>query len=123
VTPGLVDVGAITVFPEGRATIVQAAKRQLGIVHWNERFYALRNVCPHLGAPLCGGVVKPYIAGRADAAWALDVNGDRPMVVCPWHRWEFDAGTGRALVGSLRVKTYPVTIVDGRVVVDMRPSQ
>ena len=40
---------------------------------------------------------------------------------CPWHGWEFDLETGEKLFDPgcrARVKTYPVAVEDGVVVVD-----
>ncbi|MGN6564337.1 MAG: Rieske (2Fe-2S) protein, partial [Thermomicrobiales bacterium] len=42
---------------------------------------------------------------------------------CPWHLWEFDITTGHCLVDpKMRVKTYPVTIEEGMVVVYADPA-
>ena len=40
------------------------------------------------------------------------------VIRCPWHGWEFDLETGRSLLEPDRVglKTYPVTVEDGDVV-------
>ena len=40
------------------------------------------------------------------------------FIRCPWHLWEFDIPTGACLVdATVRVKTYPVTVEDGQVIV------
>jgi len=40
------------------------------------------------------------------------------IIRCPWHLWEFDIATGRCLVDAeARVKTYPVSIENGDVIV------
>jgi nitrite reductase (NADH) small subunit len=54
------------------------------------------------------------------------VDDERPVIVCPWHRWEFEVRTGRAVTGPERLKMYPVHVRDGRVLVDAetrRPSR
>ena len=37
---------------------------------------------------------------------------DGEILVCPWHRWEFDIKTGKSVFNphKLKVKTYPVTV-------------
>ena len=41
------------------------------------------------------------------------------MPRCPWHGWEFDIATGVVpAFPERRVKTWPVTVVDGVVVVE-----
>ena len=48
----------------------------------------------------------------------LEIVRDGEIIRCPWHLWEFDIATGECLVDpQMRVKTYPVAIEDGVVVV------
>jgi nitrite reductase/ring-hydroxylating ferredoxin subunit len=115
----MVDVGAPDLYPEGRAVIVRAGGRDIGIIRWQDRFYALRNVCPHQSGPLCAGLVHPQVLG-ADEPGVLRLDQSRPVIACPWHGWEFDLRTGRALsADDERVKTYPVEVDAGRVLVDV----
>lgn len=109
-----IDIGASADFAEGELAKVTARGRDIAVVRWRGRLYALRNVCPHLGAPLCEGAVLPLLEADADL-WSVPRADDgAPLVVCPWHRWEFDARTGRAIVGELRVKAFAVTERDAR---------
>lgn len=56
-----------------------------------------------------------------DAA-GLDLVREGEIIRCPWHPWEFDIITGACLVDpKVRVKTYPVAIEDGHVVVYADP--
>ena len=42
-----------------------------------------------------------------------------PVIACPWHGWEFDVESGEAVWNpSQRIRTYPVDIAGGRVLVD-----
>jgi nitrite reductase/ring-hydroxylating ferredoxin subunit len=42
-----------------------------------------------------------------------------PVIACPWHGWEFDVKTGHAIWDpSLRIRTFPVTISGGRVLIE-----
>ena len=64
--------------------------------------YAVDGLCPHSGGPLGQGALH----GR--------------MLVCPWHAWEFDCTTGEHDRNpACRLKTYPVTIRDGDVLVEL----
>jgi nitrite reductase (NADH) small subunit len=102
-------------------TVVRAGRVEVGIVRWDgDQLYALRNVCPHAGGPVCRGRLGPRIVASAADPLALDVDDGCPTVTCAWHGWEFDARDGRALApGSrMRVRTYPVRVEDGTVLVD-----
>jgi nitrite reductase (NADH) small subunit len=112
------DVGAVEDFREGQIKVVQVDRRDIGILRWRGGFFALRNVCPHLGAPLCLGEVGPALTGTSDLGSDLEVDNDKVRIVCPWHRWDFDARTGRSFTGRLRAMTYPVTVKRARVMVD-----
>jgi nitrite reductase/ring-hydroxylating ferredoxin subunit len=104
---------------------VRAGRLELGIVRWDgDQVFALRNVCPHAGGPVCEGRLGPRIVGHGADPLRLDVDERCPTLTCAWHGWEFDARDGRALApGSrLRVRTYPAQVQDGTVLVDLGRS-
>jgi nitrite reductase/ring-hydroxylating ferredoxin subunit len=114
-----VDVGAISDFPEGRSVGVMASGREVAVVRWRGRIYAIRNVCPHQSEALVGGVVRSRITG-AEARDELRVDDDDPVIVCPWHAWHFSLRTGVCVTDpSLRARSYEVSVEDGRVIVQM----
>jgi nitrite reductase (NADH) small subunit len=118
----LTPVGDVERFPPRSVTVVRAGGVELGIVRWDgDEVYALRNVCPHAGGPVCGGRLGPRIIAAPSDPLALDVDERCPTLTCGWHGWEFDARDGSALApGSrLRVRTYPVRIDAGTVLVDL----
>jgi len=95
--------------PESRI-IVELEGRSLGVFNINRAFFALRNVCPHQGAPLCLGTVKGMMAASAPHTYEYVKDGE--VLVCPWHCWEFDITTGRSVFNPnrVRVRSYPVTV-------------
>jgi 3-phenylpropionate/trans-cinnamate dioxygenase ferredoxin subunit len=103
-------VGRVSELPAGARKIVEAEGRSIGIFNVNGAFYALRNRCPHQGAPLCRGSVKgmtlPSLPG--EYVWARE--GE--ILRCPWHGWEFDLLTGEAICDpeGTRVRQYEVTV-------------
>jgi nitrite reductase/ring-hydroxylating ferredoxin subunit len=53
----------------------------------------------------------------------LEIVREGEIIRCPWHLWEFEIATGRCLVDPhVRVKTYPVAIEDGQVIVYADPA-
>jgi nitrite reductase (NADH) small subunit len=111
------DVGAEEDFTPGVFKVVEIRGRSIGIVHSAAGWFAIRNRCPHQGAPLCAGkVTGTMLPGAPDQLkWGMDGQ----VVRCPWHGWEFDLQTGRSLfeVSGDRAATYPVEVRDGRVAV------
>jgi nitrite reductase (NADH) small subunit len=106
-------------------TVVRLGRAEIGIVRWDgDAVHALRNVCPHAGGPVCEGRLSPRLVSPASDPLRLDADESCPTVTCAWHGWEFDARDGRALApGSrLRVRTYPVLVEDGVVLVDLAPA-
>jgi len=63
--------------PEGRVKTVTAGHRQLAMTHFEGRYAALSNTCPHQGGPLGEGSIE---------------NG---WLRCPWHGWDFHPCTGK----------------------------
>lgn len=93
--------------PPGERKIVTVAGREIGVFNIGGSFYALRNLCPHRGAPLCRGRLRPLMI--SPGVYQVDSEREDEILKCPWHQWEFDIKTGRALFdASLRVKTYSV---------------
>jgi nitrite reductase (NADH) small subunit len=101
----------------------------IGVFNVNGSFHALRNLCPHKSGPLCTGhVFGRIVADAPPSGRPLDVDDYRvdqegEIIRCPWHLWEFEIATGRCLVDpTMRVKTYPVNIEDGMLVVYADPA-
>ncbi len=83
------------------------------------RLYALGNRCPHKGGPLCRGRLRPHVASTGVGQWVFERENE--IIKCPYHNWEFDITTGRALYDQrMRVKTYPVAVVHEQVVLRTR---
>lgn len=61
---------------EGRVMTVTAAHKGICLTHFEGKFSALDNKCPHQGGPLGEGSIE---------------NG---LLRCPWHGWDFDPCTG-----------------------------
>jgi 3-phenylpropionate/trans-cinnamate dioxygenase ferredoxin subunit len=95
--------------PPGTHKLVTAGGRSLGVYNVAGQFYALRNVCPHQGAELCRGLVKPWIVSSGPGHFEYEREGE--IVRCPWHQWEFDIKTGCMIVDpATRTKSYEVTV-------------
>jgi nitrite reductase/ring-hydroxylating ferredoxin subunit len=111
-----VNVGALAAFPEQSVTVVDAGGREIGIVRWDGDVYALANLCTHQRGPLCRGVLGGRLT--ATAPGTMEVDDERPVIACPWHGWEFDVRTGRALWDDrYAVRTYPAAVDDDDCVV------
>lgn len=117
--------------PAGERKMIQAGGRSIGVFNANGRYYALRNTCPHQGAPLCLGRLTGTTLPSAPGTYVYGKEGE--VLACPWHGWEFDIATGKSLFDPNRclvktydvkvepedvtIETYPVRIEDERVVV------
>ncbi len=115
-----IDIGSVDDFKAGRPRRVDAGGRALTVVRRGRRFFALRDICPHQGAPLSAGKVDgTALPCRPGEEISYGRVGE--ILTCPWHGWQFDLSTGRALIepDRFRVRVYPVRVVCGRVVVDM----
>lgn len=66
-----------------------------------DQVFALEDRCPHKGGPLSQGIVH------------------ETGVTCPLHNWVIDLETGRAKAPDEgRVRTFPVEVRDGKVLID-----
>lgn len=127
-------VARVAELPPGERRIVEAEGRSIGVFNVDGRFYALRNACPHQGAPLCLGRVTGTVTPGAPGEYSWERDGQ--ILVCPWHAWEFDLATGRSVFNPHRtrvrsyrvsvepdlpesVNTYPLSVKDGVVLLHL----
>jgi 3-phenylpropionate/trans-cinnamate dioxygenase ferredoxin subunit len=96
--------------PTGKRKIVEVEGRSIGVFNVDDRFYAVRNRCPHKGAPLCRGMVKGLVTGEEPGDFEIERAGE--ILRCPWHGWEFDLTTGGSVFNphKMRVKSYHVSV-------------
>jgi nitrite reductase/ring-hydroxylating ferredoxin subunit len=103
-------VGKVSELPPGERKIVEVQGRSIGVFNVHGTYYALRNSCPHQGAPLCLGAITGMTmpSKPGEYVWAREDE----ILRCPWHGWEFDVTSGRSVCNPhrTRVKTYEVTV-------------
>ena len=122
-------VGKVSELPPGERKIVEVQGRSIGVFNVHGTYYALRNSCPHQGAPLCHGAITGMTVPSKPGEYVWAREGE--ILRCPWHGWEFDVTSGRSVCNPHRtrvrtyevtveedesVETYPVTLEDGLVV-------
>ncbi len=95
----------------GERRFVEVKGHSIGVFNVNGGFIAVLNLCPHELAPVCrgrvGGTTLPSPPGKF--CWGRE--GE--ILACPWHGWEFDLLTGKALADRrVRLRQYPVTVAD-----------
>jgi len=100
--PTYVKVAALTELPPGTMKLLSLAGTGVAVFNIDGRCYAIRNRCPHEGGPVASG---PRTGTR---------------ITCPRHGWQFDLATGQSTNrAAFSVKTYPITIKDGAVYVEL----
>jgi 3-phenylpropionate/trans-cinnamate dioxygenase ferredoxin subunit len=95
----LADTASIT---PGTVRYVEVAGKRLALCNAGGQFYLIDDVCTHDGGPLDQGELIGF------------------EIECPRHGARFDIRTGRVrrLPAIIPIKTYPVTVEDGAVMVD-----
>lgn len=87
-------------FLEGRRVAVDGF--HVAVFHTGEGFFAIGDVCPHMGGPLSDGDVAAT------------------TVSCPLHARKIEMKTGEAADDDLsRVPTFPVKVEDGVLLLDV----
>jgi nitrite reductase (NADH) small subunit len=70
----------VSEIPAGSIKEVQVGGRPVALANVGGTFYAIDNTCLHRGGPLGQGQLEG------------------PVVTCPWHGWQFDVTTGKAVM-------------------------
>ena len=96
----------ITDLTDGQGRTVAIGNRLIAVFADNGRYFAIDDVCPHMGASLSDGYVE------------------KGIVTCPWHAWRFRLADG-AWADNPRIKIgcYPVRIVNDEVQVALAAAQ
>lgn len=99
----IVRVAELAELPAGGLRFVEVDGLPIALANVDGAIYAFGDSCRHEGGPLSAGVL-------------IDAT-----VTCPWHGWTYDVRTGKSVVPpiGLRVPTYPVTVRDGVVYVEV----
>jgi 3-phenylpropionate/trans-cinnamate dioxygenase ferredoxin subunit len=102
VSPHRVRIPLAELGPDGRA-VVATAHGEIAVIRAGGAIYAIENECPHATNPLVEG----------------DLVGT--TLVCVYHGWRFDLGSGACLHGEEPVRSYPVAVEGDEIVVDLGP--
>ncbi|MDR7075755.1 nitrite reductase/ring-hydroxylating ferredoxin subunit [Neobacillus niacini] len=101
----------------GEKKVFQVGRASVLVVRNGEKFYAIRNACPHQGAELDKGFLGPVARSSQVKEFCLEEHGGH--IYCPWHRWSFDLETGCSDhdPANEKVKTYDVKVEGNDLVV------
>ncbi len=101
--PAWTAVGKAAEWPVNGGRVVKIGARRIGVYHHAEKWYALKDMCPHAGVSLSQGPVQDE------------------QVMCVGHGWLFSLLTGEVTRGptGVKVATYPVRITEGAIEVEV----
>lgn len=107
--------------PPGSRRMVTIGRLELGVYNIKGDLVAVRNRCPHAGAPVCRGLLTGTT--ESDGPHGRRWTHDGEILKCPWHGWEFKLPEGETVAKpTYTVATYPAYVADGKVIVDMARS-
>ena len=90
---GFEKASSLAEIPEGSIKEVQVAGQPIALANVAGTVYAISNTCLHRGGPLGEGLLEGKV------------------VTCPWHGWQFDVTTGKAVQNpSAGVACYTVEV-------------
>lgn len=103
--------------PDGASKVVTVAGRSIGVFNSGGRYFALRNICPHHGAPLCEGPVSGQMRTSLPHQYELADEPDERVVRCPWHGFAFRLADGQSTEDpASRVRTFRVELEGDEIV-------
>ena len=95
-------LGSVEEIPVGEGRTFAVGGAQIAVFRLRDgTLRAIDAVCPHSGGPLADGLA------------------DDRVVVCPLHGHTFDLCSGAEPGGTLSVRTYPVMVEDGAILVKL----
>jgi nitrite reductase/ring-hydroxylating ferredoxin subunit len=111
-------VATVDEIQPGQRKIVEIEGKSIGIFNISGQFHAIRNRCPHAGAPLCEGVLSGFVHSDSPGEYTYTRKGE--IIRCPWHQWEFDVKTGQSWFDPVktRVRSYETQVKSGCTLAD-----
>ncbi len=95
-------VGKVSDFEEGQGRAVPVDGRMVAVFRTGDEWYAIDDLCPHMGASLAEGYVEDH------------------TVTCPWHAWQFDVCTGTAIFDpQFQLETFAVHLEGDELLVEV----
>ena len=97
-----VEAARLEQVPPGKGTRVKVGGKDVALFNVDGNIYALSDACAHAGASLGSSKLRGQI------------------VTCRGHGFRYDVTTGACInISGLRVASYPVKVVDGKVMVSI----
>jgi nitrite reductase (NADH) small subunit len=88
-----ITIAPLSAIPRGEGRTFEVAGERIAVFHTRTgEVFAVQAACPHKGGPLADGLVGGS------------------TVICPLHSWKFDLGSGEPILGSCKLRTYPVSV-------------
>jgi 3-phenylpropionate/trans-cinnamate dioxygenase ferredoxin subunit len=96
-------IAAVSEVPPGEVRVFETDFERVAVCNVDGAFYAIADVCTHDDGPLGEGTL------------------DGASIMCPRHGALFDVRTGAVLrpPAVVPVRTYPVKVEDGQILVEM----
>ena len=102
----LVEAALLDEVPIGTSKLVRVAPHDIALFNVDGTIYAVGDTCIHQGSSLSQG----RLAGK--------------VVTCRGHGWRFDVTTGYVTSSpGVGVPSYPVEIVDGKIMLDIEEKE
>ncbi|MGO9266050.1 MAG: Rieske (2Fe-2S) protein [Candidatus Binataceae bacterium] len=97
--PDFVEAARADQIAPGTGTPIKVADKEIAVFNVDGDLYAIGDSCPHAGASLGSG----KLSGK--------------IVTCRAHCLRYDVTTGQVTTGGFGVASYPVKVVDGKVLI------
>jgi len=101
-----VTVAKVGSIPEGRGDSFNVRGRMVAVFHEDGNYFAIDDLCPHMGASLGAGPVN------------------QGVVTCPWHAWRFKVCDGTWCDNPrLKVDAFDVRVEGDEIQVRVEPPE
>lgn len=103
-------VATVDEIPPGQRKVVEVAGRLIGVFNLNGEFFALRNACPHQGGPLCNGRLTGFITAAQPGEYSYTRRGEILRCPWHGWEFDIKTGQSWFDPAKTRVRNYPVTV-------------
>ena len=97
-----IKVAKLSELQENQGKLVNVNEKEIALFKSNNQFFAVDNMCLHMGGSLSEG----------------EIEGNN--VTCPLHGWQFDLKSGQNIMpGMGKINTYKITVEKDEIFIEI----
>ncbi len=106
-------VAPVNEIPPGERKLVELEGRSIGVFNIKSEFFALRNRCPHQGGPMCEGKLTGFVTAEKPGEYQYTREGEVIRCAWHGWEYDVKTGQSWVDPATIKVRAYDVHVESG----------